>query len=349
MKSMTLLKAMSELEPQDIDAAMKAGAGGRAAGQDFDGEESAGHGRVIIQTAQAKPLAGRNLRIGGWVAVAACLTMAVGAVMLFNRDAGDLVLTQSAAEQIAVETGTETGITTAAAETQTTAKQNADQANPAVTVVTTVVEAQADQTDVSADPAQSEAEGDQTTAAQETETAETTTTAAAVTYPAEAPVLIAMADDAGTMAAEYANGQPEWTLTEGADAVNAYMNSPSPVVTLGEGQKSAAVSAAIMQNPVMCRIRWQKESHKWNSYGIRSAELDADGVLHLNIAMYADGGSYEEAEWIYETALLFEAGTVPQITDVRLDLTYFEDTDGIEQWFAYQAALAEDVNVHINK
>ena len=39
MKSMTLLKAMSELEPQDIDAAMKAGAGGRAAGQDFDGEE----------------------------------------------------------------------------------------------------------------------------------------------------------------------------------------------------------------------------------------------------------------------------------------------------------------------
>lgn len=348
MKSMTLLKAMSELEPQDIDAAMQAGAGGKAVGQNLEGEESTGHGRVIMRTMQPQTSAGRHLRIGGWAAVAACMTLAVGAAVIFHRDQGDLVLMHSASEQIAEETvPAVTGTTAAETGTQTTAKPDDNQPGGAVTVYTTVVTETADQTGISTDAGQTEAVGEQTTAAQQTAPAETTT-APAVTYPAEAPVLIAMADDAGTLPQDYADGRAEWSLIEGADAVNAYLNGASPVVTLGEGQKPAAVSAAIMQNPAMYRIRWAKESHKWNSYGIRAAELDADGVLHLDIAMYADGGTYEEAEWIYETALLFEAGTMPQITDVRVDLTYFEDTDGIAQWIAYQDALAEDVNVHIN-
>lgn len=349
MKSMTLLKAMSELPPQDIDAAMQAGAGGKAVRQPDSGEtEPGGHGRVIIRTAQPKAAAGRHFRIGGWAAAAACLTLTVGAVMLFHRDNSDLVLMHSASDQIAEETvPAVTGTTAAESAAQTAAKQTVTGENSAVTVYTTVVTESVENAD-GTKAAQTEAQTELTAAPQQTEPAETTTVPA-VTYPAEIPVLIAMADDAGTLPQEYTDGKPEWSLIEGADAVSAYLNSPSPVVTLGEGQKSAAVSAAIMQNPAMYRIRWKKQSHMWNSYGIRAAEIDADGVLHLEIAMYADGGTYEEAEWIYETALLFEAGTMPQITDVRLDLTYFEDTDGIGQWLAYQAALAEDVNVHNNK
>ena len=340
MKPMTLLKAMSELDPADIAGAMEAGKGGTA-GQKTGNAESAGHGNVIIRTAKTAPSAGRFMRIGGWAAAAACMMLAVGAVMFFRQDEGDFVLTHSTPEQIEVLTGTEAAGTTVTAGTQTTAVYDGTQLTQAEASGTeTLTQAEAVTVpDEESVPVLTEASAEtQTTAA---------ATTAAVTYPAEIPVLVAMADDAGRLSHEdgsyFADSEATLKQIQGAAAVQAYLDSPAPVVTLGEGQKDAATIAAIRRDPVMYHICWQKLDAKWDSYGIESAELDSEGVLHLRIAMYSDGTPKPQPEWIYETALLGEAGTMPQITDIRIEFDYYEDTDGIGQWLSYEAALAEDV------
>ena len=342
MKSMTLLKAMSEIDPADIEGAMNAGKGG-AGEPEISDAESEGHGRVILHTAGPEPSAGRHLRFGGWIAVAACLTLAVGAAVFFRQDRGNYVMTHSMSEEVAEVTAETTAATAASEEVQTTA----------VTVINPQMEAETETAEQA--PVHTEAEQDgnaaqtEPTEAAETQTAQETTTTAAVTYPAEIPALVAMADEAGTLThpdgTAFADGEAELTKIEGAGAVQNYLDSPSPKVTLGEGQKDAATAAAILQDPVLYRIRWQIFDARGDSYGISSAEIDADGVLHLQISMYSDGTEKPQPDWIYETALLSEAGTIPQITDVRLELTFYTDTDGIVQWLRYTESLEEDVYI----
>ena len=341
MNAMTILKALSEIDPSDIAGAAEAGKGGVPV-QEISDAESKGHGTVILQTAKAEPSSGRYLRIGGWTAVAACLMLVIGGVMFFGHHEGDLVLTQSASEQIAEITGITTAGTTVYTE-----QVLSEEYHPASNVTTVYIDTAEPQTNTAADENSSEQQTEPTAEETKTETDATTTTA--VTYPAEIPVLVAMADEPGSIlhtdGTPYGLGEAELTQLTGAEAVQNYLNSSAPVVTLGEGQKDAATAAAIMQNPAIYRIRWQMGSPEWSSYGIQAAETDADGVLHLHIAMYSDGRPTLQQEWIYETALLYEAGTMPQITDVKLELTYFSDTDGIEQWLNYNAALAEDVYI----
>ena len=347
MNAMILLKAMSEIAPEDIEAAMQAGAEPKAVGDaDFtDTTEQEGSGAVIRQTVTqtAEPDSGRHLRIGGLVAAAACLMLVIGTVMFFRSQQDDFVLTSSVPE-VLEETGTIPAETTGDPLTQTTAKTDPPQQNHTNTGNTAAVTAEhAASQDNGAAETQTEAVTETTT---EMTAAETTT---AVTFAAEVPVLVAMADDAGTLTKQdgsaYADGEATAELLSGQDAVQHYLDSQTPAVTLGEGQKSAEAAAKIRKNPVLYRIRWQMHDAKWSSYGIRSAKIDGSGVLHLQIAMYSDGMPQAQPDWIYETGLLYEAGTLPEITDVSLELTYFEDTDGIEQWIAYQAALEDDLYV----
>lgn len=360
MTAMTLLRAMSDISPQDMEAALRAGSGGKSAEPESDsGTERPGIGAVIGggRTLPAgSPL--YRLHLGGWAAAAACVLLMTGAILHFRQTDGDFVLAPSLPEQIVEVTGTEpsetTAVSDAAATTEPTyiPQQNTvPEPSSAVTEDSTVP-----------DPAPPP-DDPQTGAAPVTEPPAPETqppvTTTAVTYAENVPILIAMADDAGSLThadgSDYAHGEYTWAnITDAAD-IDGYLNGEQPVVTLGSGQKSEEIAAGIMQNASMLRIRWQTNAAKWESYGIQYVRLDKNGVLHLHIAMYSDGTPQPAADWIYETALLYESGTLPPVTDVDLQLIYYEDEPdpefglpGIAEWIAYISSLPDDIDIHVD-
>ena len=139
MNAMLLLKAMSEIAPEDIEAAMQAGSAEHAAaGANL--HDTAQNTQGIRQTAVRKAEAydGRHLRLGGWLAAAACLMLVIGAVMFFRSHNEGFVLAPSMSD-ILEETGTALPETTAAVLTQTTEKtgttqQTVTKTHPAKTV-----------------------------------------------------------------------------------------------------------------------------------------------------------------------------------------------------------------------
>lgn len=353
MTAMTLLRAMSDISPQDIEAALRAGSAERAAA---DSEAAAPERRGIGSAAGSgvphaeSPLI--RLPLGGWLAAAACLVLTAGAILHFQQADSGLVLAPSVPDQIIEVTGTETTAVTAA-DTETTAADTAahttytDTAADAVTV-TVIGSGTAPEAD-----APPEQPPESVTAAPpsepETQPPETTT---AVTYAEYVPVLVAMADDAGLLTHEdgsaYTEGECAWEHITDRAAIGDYLGGEHPAVTVGSGQKSDSIAEQIMQNAAMLRIRWQMTDAKWESYGIQYAAIDRSGVLHLDVAVYSAGTPQPESDWICETALLYEAGTLPPVTAVDLQLVYFDDSDGgITEWLHYIASLLDDVDIHI--
>ncbi len=345
-KAMTLLRAMSEIDAEMMEAALNAGKGGTAKnGEPSESKQEPAGETAIVQTAAPERFSIRHLRISGWIAAAACLILVIGAACFFRQDHSGLVLQPSVAENIVEITGTEPPQTTVFQATLLT-----EAALPAetgqqttVTAVSAAGEEPAHTAEAKTDTVPAETRTAAETVTETASEAAVTETTTAVTYAEYVPVLVAMGDECGTLTEETA-----WEIVTDKEAITAYLNGTSPEVTLGEGQKDAAVTAEIMANCSMLRIRWQQPDHSWASYGITGAELDADGVLHLSAAMYDDGTPHEEAEWIYETGLLFAAGSLPQITDVRLELKYYSDfQNGITAYLSYQDALQDDVHIHI--
>jgi hypothetical protein len=345
MKAMTLLRAMSELPPEMLEAAMNAGAQDEPSaesGAAVPVTQNTGKGGVFYQANEAHPKEySKIFRISGILAAAACLVLMLGVMLHFRQenDSG-LVMMSNVSEDIAEITMTEPP--------QTTAYTTADLAvTPTETVHTTTgmpdtaETAGGTATEAAEETAAAQTETiAETTEPEHTETGTVTTTA--VTYAENVPVLVAMGDGAGMLAEESV-----WETVTDKAAIDAYLNGSEPVVTLGTGQKSNDITEEIMNDCTMLRIRWEMGNCAWSSYGITGAELDENGVLHLQIAMYADLSQMTIQEtWIYETALLYQTGTLPDITDVKLELTRYEDTEGIEQWLAYTQVLQEDVCIH---
>lgn len=360
MTAMTLLRAMSDISPQDMEAALRAGSGESAAAPEPEpdsGAERPGIGMVTGGAVRPAEPPRSRLHIGGWAAAAACVLLMAGAILHFQQDDSGFVTAPSVPEQICEITGTEPAKTTArTAETTAAGTTYAPQQNTAPKQPGAV---SGDGTAPQPAPEQNT----QTEAAPATEPDTTEAlpqaTTTAVTYAENVPVLVAMADDAGTLThpdgRDFAHGECTWEIFTDASAIDGYLHGEHPVVTLGSGQKPDEITAQILQNPEMLRIRWQTTDAKWESYGIQYVKLDRDGVLHLHIAMYSDGTPQPQSEWIYETALLCEAGTLPPVTDVALHLIYYMDepdsdfgVPGIAEWLAYIASLPDDVDIHVD-
>lgn len=361
MTAMTLLRAMSDIAPQDVEAALRAGSGGASAEPEPDsdsGTERSGIGAVIGSRTLPAESPPYRLHLGGWAAAAACVLLMTGAILHFRQDDGDLVMAPSVPEQIVEVTGTEQSETTAVSAATTATEPTDLPQQSTVPVPTVVVTGEGTTPDPASLPDAPQTEAAPVTEPPEPETQPLITTTA-VTYAENVPVLIAMADDAGVLThadgSSFAHGECTWEHLTDAAEIDGYLNGERPVVTLGSGQKSEEITARIQQNVSMLRIRWQTNDAKWESYGVQYVRLDETGVLHLHIAMYSDGTPQPEADWIYETALLYEAGTLPPVTDVDLQLLYFEDEPdtefglpGIAEWIAYISSLPDDVDIHVD-
>lgn len=351
MTAWKLLRAMSELPPEMLDAALNAGT------QDSGSEhhtapvtQDSGRGTVSLRSAgTASSEHNRFIRISMILASAACMVLMLGVMLHFRHNPQDdngIVMMSDVSDHINEITGTEPP--------QTTVPAPSTQPTAALTTQTTAVTAE--QTDSSRETSDSAAAVTQemitepvtVTETEAVTSAETETTTAAVTYAENVPVLLAMGDGKGTMETDIT-----WELVTEQAEITAYLSGDTPVVTVGEGQKSADVSAAIMENCSMLRIRFAAEDGIWSSYGITGAELDSSGVLHLSIAVYEDGiPMYAPEEgpqaWVYETAMLFEKGSLPDITDVTTELTFYDGTDNITQWLSYTEDLLNDIYIHVS-
>ena len=361
MNAKMLLRGLSEIDPQYLERALRAASGSEnrvSAPAVSGGTSDAADRSEIVLHGQTKH--SRRLRYAGWAGAAACLLLMCGAAMLFFRHKNNAVLIPAVSEdQQIVEI---TGTAASAAATQTTVS--------AVTVLTQSGAAQSEiQTGetVSAWAPATETipEASAVAPPQSDFSPQTTVTTAEnmVTPPVSAttgtsdsggktsdlyenagqpvPVLVAMGDAAGTLP-----NSPQITVLTDTAAIQRYLNGSDPVVTLGEGQKSPAVQARILENAGMLRVQWQTQDNRWEEYGISEATLDSKGVLHLGVCMYSGTPAQNAVPWIYETALLFENGRLPEVTDVQLDVQFYEEQDGgVSQWVRFNAKLQEDVSV----
>lgn len=357
MNAMTLLRAMSALDPQDLEHALCAGKAQAADSAVRLTEPKPGMHTVL--PAEAAPPENRWLRISGIAAVAACFVTAVSVLLYVHNRDDVLMVAPSVSGQFAeiTETAAEQTVpVTYVSSESAAARQTTQRSEAAAMTATTANTAETRETQPPQDtavsqqtvqdpPAESVTAG--TTALPVmtftvTQTAPPVQTEAPATpaYASEIPVLAAMGDGAGVL-----GSSPDLQIITDAAAIRAYLSGTAPVVTVGNGGKSAGTVDAIMQHPELIRIRWQPESSVWDSYGIESAVLDGNGVLHLTVGMYNSGNPQPEPEWIYEASLLCEAGTMPPVQGLDLNVHYYEDTAGITQWLAYTASLDEDVYV----
>ena len=352
MNAMTLFKALSGLDPQEIaDAWDGVPDQWLAAPPDEAVQEE-------IVPRREKPRLRILRRAAELTAAAACIALAVTVSLkfraVFNRHPLHSAPDQTTAVHLMT---TETTDTTAP---QTELSATAPSGTAPDRTVTTTADETADR------PAQT-AENSQLTAPAVTDggtapavsgQTETETVTGSETPPPAAetklPLLVAMGDGAGQITGQ--DGQPvsaggiSWSVVRGKTAIDAYLASDSPEVILGTGKKSAETAAAIRSNPAMIRVRWQSDDNRWESYAVTAAKV-TDGVLHLNLAVYcADAdGDYPSGPWIYETGLLCGASELPDLRDVQITLTEYADTEssGIREWRRYDDSIDPDLYLNI--
>lgn len=360
MNAMTLLRAMSRIDPGDIEAAYRA-AGSDASAPQIRLHRTEGSAEAASEP-QLHPLpdpaAGRRYAVGGWAAVAACIVLILAAGMFFRSrenfpltpsDAGTVAQTAALTTAQPVQTQMPAGTVTEPAqngsgisaggftptETQT-AVQTADAAEPVP---------EETGTDTTAVPEDTTAVSAETTAA-----AEPASPSGTVQQP-EVPALVATSDGSGSLFPEQipeAEKAIPVVITDPAE-IRAFLNRAEPAVTLGIGHKSDNVRDAILAAPEMLLIRWQMPDHRFSAAGIQRAELTQDGVMHIAAAMYADGEPAEEQPRVFEIGLLYEAGTIPAIQNTELKLEYYIDTDetGLLRYIEFTESLEEDVCIHV--
>ena len=200
MNAMTLLRAMSAIDPKDIAAAGSAAASAPAKA-DIRLTQTTGSAEAPVFSAQeSEPVsAGRRYAIGGWAAAAACVALLAAAGLYFRHGDDQMLMPSETVQvtEIAAATTAETVYTQTAESSTVPAQTGTDIiSSAAVSAVT--------------DIRNSEPKDEINTAAQETEGAPSQTTAAETTAaPAEtAPppvvekdisVLVATADGSGSL------------------------------------------------------------------------------------------------------------------------------------------------------
>lgn len=359
MNTMTLLRAMSAIDPQDMEAALHAHTADskperaiRFTGRDSS-EAVSGNNPVLPKQSDK---AGRRITAGGWAAAAACVALIAAAGLYFRQTEDDLMLPTSDADY-AVSIS-ETGSVPPLHEQTTGTSLTGTDLTEAVTSAAGTADTD-QQTTGTPDDASAAGTPDsdmQETSAPEAEplpTAETTAALPADPPRTPVPVLIAMADSSGTL--YHADGSPfdseesTFSILTDAAKIEDYLNRTEPPVTLGSGRKSADTAEAIRSKPQMLLVRWQMPDNRWTSYGFQQAVCEPDGTLQLSLAMYAEEADVPENPWIYETALLAEAGMLDGITNVKINFTFYTDTEetGIRNYMIYDQSLAEDVWISV--
>ncbi|MBQ5334810.1 MAG: hypothetical protein J6Z45_02560 [Oscillospiraceae bacterium] len=332
MNALTMLKAMSRLDPQEIADA-------------WDGGETLPDAEAFPAEPEpaVRPVRHRLRRAAEFAAAAACVALGVTAVLRFRaytdrpplNSAPDLTaaVTLDTTETTASETALTSQTTLSQTETPTdTARNDASE-----TQQTSDTESKtASETESTAADSISETEQQQTEPQKQTNTA-------------PVPLLAAMGDDAGQLTKNGSackEGEAVWSVVKDKAAIEAYLAGSAPEVILGTGKKPAGTVSAIRSDPAMIRVRWQSEDNRWESYGVRSAVI-RNGVLYLGISVYCPDadGEYGHSPWIYEAGLLCEAGVLPDLRDVEITVTQFSDSaeSGIREWMQYNDTLDPDI------
>ncbi|MBR6716882.1 MAG: hypothetical protein IKI77_00855 [Oscillospiraceae bacterium] len=356
MNSMTLLRAMSAIDPQDMEAALNACTAANPDRKTIrftrrDSSEAVSANGTVLPKQSEK--AGRRIAVGGWAAAAACVALITAAGLYFRRTEDDLMFPTSEPESAVIVSST-ASVPPLHEQTTGTVLSGTDITTeaPVIAAGTVAAGSQTDEVpEASTEPAGTTESDMQETTATEAESAPETemTTAPSANVPrSSVPVLIAMADGSGTLVHEDARTplyEPLFYITSDASEIDHALNGSDPVFTVGTGRKSEETVEGIRSAPQMIHISWQMPDNRWTSYGIRQAEVSPDGTLQMDIAMYSYGEAEQPENWIYHTALLAKAGDLDSIKDVKLNLSYYTDTEetGIRNYMLYQQSLAEDV------
>ena len=369
MNAMTLLRAMSSIDPSDIDAAYRA-ASGTDTKPHIQLHRTGGHadaaGPMLYPQSDA---VGRRYAVGGWAAAAACIVLIIAAGLFF-RSRDDFSVTQS-------DPGTVTEIVSmTTAEPEQTLPTGGVMTRPAETGAVT---SSADAAETTAQQTTSPDENDSVPADNGTETTAAaedappvsaeTTASAETALPSEpvqqpkVPAFYAAMDGSGSQfpyesfdAPLPKYEQPDgsfgwaWSQMEDESPISMYrepewMESNSEIVSslfrtvtdqktvqayldrreAPRGQPANELGN-LLASPEMVRVRWEMPDHSFDAYCVRSAEVTADGVLHLKLFLYSFGAVKETEPWTYELALLYQAGTLPAVKDVELELEYHVET-----------------------
>lgn len=339
MNALTMLKAMSLLDPQDIADA-------------WDGTEPVSEEETVVAAAPEPTVrtAVRPIRrIAELAAAAACIALGVTAVLKFSAYVSRPSLPSSPDQtsSVTAETTEKTALRTGS-ETQTTVSQTETQTEPEDTAFAVTASQTADTVP---DPSVSSSGSSETAA----DTTQSETEALSQTVTERVALLAAMGDGAGQLTKNGVpcrDGEYTWSILTDRTEIEKYLAGTDPEVILGTGRKTAKTVSSIRSDPALIRVRWQSGGNRWESYGVTSAE-ERDGVLYLGIAQYcADaGGTYDSAMWVYEAGLLCRAAELPDLKDVQITVTEFSDTEetGIREWMRYNDTLDDDLYLTVTK
>lgn len=366
MTAMTLLRAMSAIDPKDIEAAY------RATGVRMTFAASS----PVLTTEEAEPAefsmpypkpvsAGKRYAVGGWAAAAACIAL-VAAAGLYFRSNDDNLTTPSGSEWVVELTGTSPAETVPTQGTDGFLAGSAETVTvPAVTVpavFTAPAEAQTtgagtESPEMSSAPAETD-NGIPVTTADEGITAGAETTTAATTSDAYMITTTTTSDPwdfltsngvSGRAMLALSNGRPKTQediafkskIVDDPDEIRAFLDRQDPAVTFGQDDLTDAQRSQIMENPIMIYVSWPMDDDSWTSCGVSNSMRDSRGVLDLTFSMYSSGKPAHQEPWIYEAALICKKDTIPAISDISFDLKYYQGTDDPddEQYTVYLASI----------
>ena len=376
MTAMTLLRAMSAIDPKDIEAAYRA-KGVRMTSAAFSPVLTTEEAETAdIPMPYPKPVsAGKRYAVGGWAAAAACIAL-VAAAGLYFRSNDDNLTTPSGSEWVVELTGTSPAETVPTQGTDGFLAGSAETVTvPAVTVpavFTAPAEAQTtgagtESPEMSSAPAETD-NGIPITTADEGITAGAETTTAATTSDAYMITTTTTSDPwdfltsngvSGRAMLALSNGRPKTQediafkskIVDDPDEIRAFLDRQDPAVTFGQDDLTDAQRSQIMENPIMVYVSWPMDDDSWISWGVHSAVLDRSGVLHLTFSMYSGWEAEHHETWIYEAALICKKDTLPAISNITLEIDSYEDTadTGGEQYMEYEASISEYIYISTNQ
>ena len=376
MTAMTLLRAMSAIDPKDIEAAYRA-KGVRMTSAAFSPVLTTEEAETAdIPMPYPKPVsAGKRYAVGGWAAAAACIAL-VAAAGLYFRSNDDNLTTPSGSEWVVELTGTSPAETVPTQGTDGFLAGSAETVTvPAVTVpavFTAPAEAQTtgagtESPEMSSAPAETD-NGIPITTADEGITAGAETTTAATTSDAYMITTTTTSDPwdfltsngvSGRAMLALSNGRPKTQediafkskIVDDPDEIRTFLDRQDPAVTFGQDDLTDAQRSQIMENPIMIYVSWPMDDDSWISWGVHSAVLDRSGVLHLTFSMYSGWEAEHHETWIYEAALICKKDTLPAISNITLEIDSYEDTadTGGEQYMEYEASISEYIYISTNQ
>ena len=339
MNAMMLLKAMSEIAPEDIEAAMQSVSADvhKAAAMTAETAAQPEAGSVIRQTRVQKAASGGQfLRYSGWIAAAACLLPVLGIALLFGMNrSGWMQAASSSSEQIMEITATKTesettvAVTTAVSALQT--KQTVSGTTAAKPETDTEPAAGTDSTaQTGADTENVRTEAN-TTAQTASDTQPTTTLPPDTTEPPRTTTAVNAATQTETAASStepvYVYTLPEVEILNPFENGGMEPNSPADVIAeLNEMPEGSFVFRQfrepeeaynthlrnhLEQNRDVIAVytvsdKWTMELHSW--------EVTGSGKLNLLIAQ-PDDGIHMFVKGVYVFLISKPDGELPEINE----------------------------------